>query len=394
MKTNQSNKIQKLLLSTVIGITALVFTNCKKETEIAPVQTVTAASVDFDNEVMAVALTTIPLGDHDLTTTLPSGYVTDGSVDYTSYVQAALNKYTNITFPAFPILVNDTGLFIRSNATITFLTGSEIRLKGSSKTTYNILRMSEVSNVMLINPIVIGDSKTHIGITGEGGVGIGIRGSSNVTLINPNVRECWGDGIYIGQARNIINSTNVTIKNAYLKRNRRAGISIISVDGLVLDKIYAGYSQGVLPMCGINFEPNNPECTMKNIKVNNITTIKNGGQGIQLGLRMMLGKGDRYVDFSISNIKDTGSRRGFKAVCNPTTGITAGQMYGVINVSKASWNACTTQYLSYVTNQPNFKLALSTISMTDTAGVTLSQAAMLMELNRSVGGAGSYTLLP
>jgi len=395
MKTNQSNKIQKLLLSTVIGITALVFSNCKKESEIAPVQTVTAASVNFDNEVMAVALTTIPLGDFDLTSALPAGYVKDGSVDYTTYVQAALNKNSNITFPAFPILINDTGLFLRSNSVLTFLTGSQIRLKASSKEVYNILRLSEVSNVTLVNPVVIGDRNTHIGITGEGGVGIGIRGSSNITLINPNVRECWGDGIYIGQARNIINSTNITIKNSYFKRNRRAGISIISVEGLFIDKLYAGYHDGVAPMCGLNFEPNNPACTMKNIQVKDVTTVKNGGQGIQIGLRTMVGQGDRYVDFNFTNIKDTGSKLAFKAVCSPTIGTTGGQIYGTVNVTKAAWNASSSGFpLYYSTNQPNYKLALTTISVIDASGVNLTQPSILALIERCVQGVGSYTFLP
>ena len=395
MKTNQSNKIQKLLLSTVIGITALVFSNCKKENEMAPVQTETVASVDLDNEVMAVVFTSIPLGDYDLTSALPAGYVKDGSVDYTTYVQAAINKNSNITFPAFPILINDTGLFLRSNSRITFLTGGAVKLKGSSKEVYNILRLSEVNNVTLVNPVVIGDRYTHIGLTGEGGVGIGIRGSNNITLINPNIRECWGDGIYIGQARNIINSTNVTIKNGYFKRNRRAGISIISVDGLLLDKLYAGYHDGVSPMCGLNFEPNNPECTMKNIKVNNVTTIKNGGQGIQIGLRTMVGKGDRFVDFSFSNIKDTGSKLAFKSVCSPLIGTNGGQIYGTVNVTNASWNANSSGFpLYYSTNQPNFKLALSGISVTNLAGTSLTQTEIGVLIKRCVQGVGSYTILP
>ncbi|MDB5013432.1 MAG: right-handed parallel beta-helix repeat-containing protein [Daejeonella sp.] len=395
MKTKQSTKIQKLLLSTVIGITALVFTNCKKENQVVPESVVKTEAVNLDNEVMVAAITAIPSGSYDLRSALPAGYVTDGSVDYTTYVQTALNKNANITFPAFPILINDTGLFLRSNQTITFLTGGEIRLAPSAKEVYNIIRISEVSNVTLINPVVIGDRNKHVGLTGEGGVGIGIRGSSNITLVNPNVRECWGDGIYIGQARSIINSTNITIKNGYFKRNRRAGISIISVDGLLLDKAYAGYSDGVAPKCGLNFEPNNPSCTMKNITVNNLTTAKNTGQGVQIGLRQMVGSGDRFIDFNFTNLVDNGSNIAFKVVASPVIGTTGGHISGLVSVSKASWSASSSGFpLYYSTNQPNYKLALSTISVTDAGGISLSQSTILALIKRCVNGVGSYTFLP
>jgi len=135
----------------------------------------------------------------------------------------------------------------------------------------------------------MGDRLKHIDTSGEGGVGIGIRGASNITLHTPNVRECWGDIIYVGQLNNIINCKNIVIKNAYLKRNRRDGISIISVDGLILENCYAGYTDGTAPFCGINFEANNPSCVMKNINVTNAKTENNLGNGIQIGTKRMLG---------------------------------------------------------------------------------------------------------
>src|SRR5690554_2330265 len=46
---------------------------------------------------------------------LPSNYVEDGTRDYTSYVQQAINENQNVRFPDFPILINDTGIFLRSN---------------------------------------------------------------------------------------------------------------------------------------------------------------------------------------------------------------------------------------------------------------------------------------
>src|ERR1700740_1030002 len=55
---------------------------------------------------------------------LPSGYVTDGSVDYTSFIQNAVSQHSSVVFPGFPIMVNDAGINIGSNKTLTFLNGS------------------------------------------------------------------------------------------------------------------------------------------------------------------------------------------------------------------------------------------------------------------------------
>lgn len=324
---------------------------------------------------------------------LPKGYVTDGSQDYTSYVQYAINENLELEFPEFPIAVNDRGLFLKSNQTLSFLKGSEIRLLASNKAVYNIFRINELHNVTLLNPVIIGDSKTHMGLEGEGGVGIGIRGSKNITLVKPNVRECWGDGIYIGQAQSRINSENIVIKGAYLKRNRRSGLTVVSIDGIIVSGIYAGYSNGVAPMCGINFEPNNPECIMRGIVINAATTARNGGQGIQIGLREMVGKGDRFVDFQFNGHTDTMSKLGFKQVASPKDGIELGQIIGKVTVSNAKWEGSKSGFpMYYSTNQPKFDLIMNKITVIDADGNICPKDELPKLIKRCVQGIGKYTL--
>ena len=38
----------------------------------------------------------------------------------------------------------------------------------------------------------------HTGNTGEWGHGIAVFGSTNVTIENVDISQCWGDGIYLG----------------------------------------------------------------------------------------------------------------------------------------------------------------------------------------------------
>jgi hypothetical protein len=385
IKTSFKNQIIALLFLTS---TALLFSRCKKdsleETQLDATQPAALTEAIQSNAVAADGITS---SSYYLENALPSGYVKDGSRDYTSYVQAVVNKYSNIVFPAFPIQINNSGILIGSNKTITFKEGSELRLKGSSASTYNILHMYNVSNVTLYNPVIVGDRNTHIGTSGEFGTGIGIRSSSNITIYNPNVTNCWGDGIYIGQSSTKAVCKNIVIKDAYLRKNRRDGISIISVDGLLIDNIYAGYTDGTKPWAGINFEPNNPECELKNIRINNPVTENNGANGIQIIPFHMIGSTNKTADITIVNHIDRNSPRyAVKMFCNPPDG-TIGKLYATINLVNPTWHKTGTNVpLVLSTNQANIKTKVSSPEVMNTSGTILSPTAtydLLMKQARS-----------
>ena len=364
------NRIIALALMTSL---ALVFSKCKKDPLELHANSQQSAALTGNLKSTGLAADGITSGSYYLENSLPVGYVKDGSVDYTTFVQAAVTQYSNIVFPAFPILVNDKGIIIGSNKTITFLPGSQLILKETTRSTYNILKISDADNIVLYNPVIIGDRNLHLATDGEAGMGIGIRGSSNVTIYGPKISECWGDGIYIGQSGGTNNCSNIVIKDAYLRKNRRDGISIIAVDSLVLDNIYAGYSDGTEPMSGINFEPNNPACEFKNVLVNNVRTEYNGSNGIQIGVKNMLGTTDKTTDFRIVNHVDVGSPRyAFKLMCNPDAG-TLGQMNGTVEIVNPTWNNTGTNIPLYAcTSQLNFKTTVSSPEVMNTSGKLLS----------------------
>ncbi|MBC7746059.1 MAG: right-handed parallel beta-helix repeat-containing protein, partial [Flavobacterium sp.] len=299
--------------------------------------------------------------------------VKDASIDYTGYIQEAIFKYDNLVFPSFPLLINDKGLKIGSNKTLTFLKGSELRLKASSKKSYAILDLKGVSNIEIYNPVIIGDRYKHLGDEGEWGMGISIKGSKNVKIFGAKIKDCWGDGIYIGQVDDRITCQNIYIKDAYLSKNRRDGISIISVDGLILDNVYAGYSDGTKPMTGINFEPNNAYCELKNIKVLNPRTENNGERGIQVVNRTMLEENDKNTDIVIVNHSDIGSpKNAFKLACNPTDDV-RGKMYGFVSIINPNWVRSSKNDIpmDVSTNQANFKITISSPKVTFMNGKVL-----------------------
>mgnify|MGYP003296668968 CR=1 FL=1 len=207
-----------------------------------------------------------------------------------------------------------------------------------------------------------------------GAVGIGIWGSSNVTIYNAKVSYCWGDGIYLGQANSLINCKNINIQSPWLKKNRRSGLSVTGVDGLLIDNLYSGYSDGTSPFSGINFEPNNSTSEFKNVRINNPKTESNKN-GIQISARNMLATTDKYLDITIVNHTDIGSTRyPFKVSCNPTIDITA-KLYGLIKIANPSWQRTATEtnvYLWLSSNQVNLKTAITSPEIINTSGVMLS----------------------
>lgn len=319
---------------------------------------------------------------------LPAGYVRNGSVDYTDYIQLAINRNDKIIFPAFPLLVNDKGLKIGSNKSIVFLKGSEIRLKSSAKIKYAILDITEVSNVSLYNPVIIGDRYSHRGDKGEWGMGISIKGSRDIKVFGSRVTNCWGDGIYLGQGP--INKVNkdILISKAFLSKNRRDGISIISVDGLILEDVYASHQDGTKPMCGINFETNNPRCEIKNVKVINPRTEFNRGSGIQISIGTMLGGGNKEIDVKITNHIDVGSKSfAMKLSCNRKSGTYGGSVEGLVSIVNPSWNKTIgDRPLAFVTDEKDLKMTVSSPKIQKSNGASLNSNEMRAVMNKHSNG--------
>ena len=170
-------------------------------------------------------------------------------------------------------------------------------------------------------------------------------------------------------------------------------MTVVSVDGLTLDNCYAAYSDGVQPLSGINFEVNNTACVMKNIQVTNAKTEYNSGNGIQVGLKRILGSGDRTVDLTFTNHIDTKSANcGFKAVWNSTTLASAGILYSTIKVINPTYRAATAIPFYYSTNQTNFNLSVSSPDIYNTSSVLLSYDAASALLKKNTSGLGTLTV--
>jgi hypothetical protein len=374
-----TNKIKQSTLLILLASFSLGFVRCKKDSSEVPAGTDSTSLAAHHSGAVNLATTTTTTsttGAYDITKSLPTGYVKDGSVDYTAYLQKAINANSNIVFPAFPIMVDDAGLIVGSNKTITFLTGSKLVLKPSANANYNIINVLLANNVTLNNPVIVGDRYKHLGTTGNWGQGISINGSTNVTINNPNVSNCWGDGMFIAQ-KSGITAQNIKIVNAYLTHNRRNGISLTGGINVDLESPYCAYSDGVAPYCGIDIEPNVSTDQLQNIVLNNPKTEHNVGPGISTGLKRMYSSTNKTIGITIANHSDLGSAIAFHSTVSLTYQIGSATVSGNINLVNPSWKRNTNTAITTDLLANTIKLNISKPTVQDINGVTLTQAQII-----------------
>lgn len=268
----------------------------------------------------------------DITRMLPANYVTNGTVDYTAYMQTAINNHAIVLMPDFPVMINDSGLSLNTGQIVVFNDSSKIILKSSSLATYEIMRIHNVENVSVYFPVIYGDKTSHNGGKGQWGMGIAIRASKNVTIVNPRVFKCWGDGIYIGQIKNKT-STNINIYDPLLDDNRRNGISITSVNGLNISGGVIANSNGQMPQSGIDIEPNRATDVIDNINISNVVTFNHPKYGIVISLQQLVNRKQGKTSITITAPIDENSGNGLALTGKPNSQT----LIGNIQIANPVW---------------------------------------------------------
>ncbi len=239
---------------------------------------------------------------------LPPNYKKDGSEDYTIYLQKAIDENTIVLLPNFPLLVNDKGIKLNNNSVLLFDSSSQIKLKPTDKGGYAIISINNKKNVSIYDAKIIGDRNEHLGTKGEWGMGISINDAVDVKIYNAVIKNCWGDGIYLGGKSF---STNVNIIGGLIDNNRRNGISIIGGDNILLQNLVISNSNGANPQTGIDLEPNTQQNKTLNVTLKSILTFNNKLNGLSFYLDNL--KGDMQsnnVQILVDNYKDLYSTNG------------------------------------------------------------------------------------
>lgn len=212
--------------------------------------------------------------------------------DSSSVIQACIDKEPAggfVRLPAGTYMINALiGLKMKDNVKVCLNEDTVLKAIPNNATQYAVVKFWGVQNVLFDGGTVEGERNQHT-ITdpnhpGEWGMGIDIRESSMVRISNVNVRNTWGDGIYIGRTIGV-NSTNrnIVVENVVCDNNRRQGISLITGENILIENTVLENTHGTPPQFGIDMQPDNTSIEMlRNIVIRNLTTVNNSGGGIMM----------------------------------------------------------------------------------------------------------------
>lgn len=285
---------------------------------------------------------------------LPSGYVTNGTVNYGAQLNNALDAGLDVIMPDFPIMVNNSSFSMNDGQRILFQANSELRLQpGLANVNYAVLPMTGKKNIVIVDARIRGD-KGFGGLSDasyEKGQGINMTASKNCVLYDPLVRHCWGDGIYTSYTSSIAagDTEECTFYNAVCHNNGRNNISITCGYNIWLYEPILVNADKSNPVAGLDIEPNGGtvggiygtnagvrKCT--NIFVKNIITWGNWWSGIQIGAGNRYETGDavQYMDITIEN--HLSDDECFHAWLSWSRGTRTPHLKGTVLFLNSNWN--------------------------------------------------------
>jgi hypothetical protein len=140
-------------------------------------------------------------------------------------------------------------------------TGGTIEIIPNALTLYAIVMFREdvVTRSGIFGGKIIGDKTTHLGVTGEFGMGVWTAGATYVSIEDIEISNCWGDGIYLGANQQLlprIPTGTAYINNVICDGNRRQGISVVEATKVVIPYAVLKNTSGTAPASGIDIEPN------------------------------------------------------------------------------------------------------------------------------------------
>lgn len=163
------------------------------------------------------------------------------------------------------------------------LRGTRIRLLGTSANMYKIFLFDRGVNIAgIFGGAIVGDRASHIGTTGEHGMGISIYGAKGIYVRDMNISDCWGDGVYVGAntgAYPLSASENISISGVVCDNNRRQGLSVVSVKKLFVSESRFINTNGTAPQCGIDIEPN-ASGVIEGVFIDKVDCSGNVGDGV------------------------------------------------------------------------------------------------------------------
>ncbi len=209
----------------------------------------------------------------------------DGKTDDTASIQAAIDEVAGtggtVLVPEGTYMVEVAPrprLSLKSDMTLKLAENATLKAIPTDDEKSAVLTIAGVSNVAVIGGTLEGERDEHKGKKdkrGGWGMGLYIRdGAEHILIAGVTARKMWADGFYVSGASDV-KFCEVTADN-----NRRQGLSIIEADGLVVTNSVFKNTAGTRPGAGIDFEPDERDQAITNVKIENSKFIDNAGPGI------------------------------------------------------------------------------------------------------------------
>ncbi|MFS7399045.1 BppU family phage baseplate upper protein [Carnobacterium maltaromaticum] len=248
----------------------------------------------------------------------------DGITNDTAAIQALINRMgIGDTLYFFPgtFMIDATAakkLIWKSNINIEINPQATLKVISNNAGNYELFDLSSLSNIRIYGGgRLLGDRSNHTGTTGEWGMGIMMKKSTNIKIEDIQIDDFWGDGIYVGGDGYGNQSKNIIIRKVTCDNNRRQGISVVNIDDLLVESCTLMNTNGTAPQTGIDFEPNNNGEMLKNIVVRGTKIINNAGGDILFAhgalAREQVNKyllDDNQISITLSDIYSQGNFRG------------------------------------------------------------------------------------
>ncbi len=268
-----------------------------------PTKPITAVGCPSLNSISSTCVNVKSIPPYSPPGKFTQGAIGDGVIDDTAVIQAHINALAGtdarLYFPPGTYLINaEDRLWLNNHMTLhlesgdPYLTDDDaiLKAKPNSLKNFAVLAGKKISNVNIIDGIIVGERIDHKGteVESEWGMGIEFYDAHNIVIQGTTSNENWGDGLYIGATDDGKNSGNINICNFTADHNRRQGSSVTGANGVMIKQSTfqntGGFlnSNGTPPMSGIDVEPNLGE-SVDTVTIEDSIFINNDGSGISTG---------------------------------------------------------------------------------------------------------------
>jgi polygalacturonase len=192
----------------------------------------------------------------------------DGITDDTLAIQKGLDENNDVFIPEGTYLIDvDQSLYLKSGQTLVMSEKAVLKALPTSSEINAVIFVGGVKDVRITGGTIIGERNGHKGNTGEWGMGILVSdAASNISINGITIKDCWGDGIYLGGFSGV---SDVTIDQVVCDNNRRQGLSITNANNVVISNSIFKNTNGTNPQAGIDLEPNTNQ-VVEDIRMINI----------------------------------------------------------------------------------------------------------------------------